>query len=151
MIIEDTRQKAQKHTLKENYFASENIPVMRSKLPYGDYALAPQISVDTKQNVLEIAQNMCGAAKEKKRFKEECVLAQKAGAQLVILIEDERIRGVTELFGKTIRLSSGKVIAGDQLARAMMVMSERYGVQFEFCRSEDAGKRIVEILNDGER
>lgn len=148
MIIEDTRQKAEKHALKEDYFKANNISVLRSKLPYGDYALAPRVSVDTKQNILEIAQNMCGAAKEKKRFREECVLAQRAGAKLIILIEDGRFGGVTDLFGKTIKLSSGKVIPGEQLARAMMVMGERYGVEFEFCRPEDAGKRIMEILTD---
>jgi ribosome-associated protein len=148
MILIDTRQKAQKHVLKDDYFKSNNISTLRSKLPYGDYALAPRVSVDTKQNVTEIAQNMCGAAKEKKRFREECVLAQRAGARLGILIEDERIGGVTDLFGKTIRLSSGKVIAGEQLARAMMIMGERYGVEFEFCKPEDSGRRIMEILTD---
>lgn len=151
MILIDTRQKAQKHALKDEYFASENISTLRSKLPFGDYALAPRVSVDTKQNVLEIAQNMCGAAKEKKRFREECALAQRAGAKLIILIEDGRFGGVTDLFGKTIKLSSGKVIPGEQLARAMMVMEERYGVQFEFCAPEETGKRIVELLEDGER
>lgn len=151
MIIEDTRQKAQNHALKNEYFKTNNISVLRSKLPYGDYALPPRVSVDTKQNILEIAQNMCGAAKEKQRFREECVLAQRAGAKLIILIEDGRFGGVTDLFGKTIRLSSGKVIPGEQLARAMAVMAERYGVRFEFCAPEETGKRIVELLEDGER
>ena len=149
MIIEDTRQKAQNHVLKNEYFKANDISVLRSKLPYGDYALPPKVSVDTKQNVLEIAQNMCGAAKEKARFREECVLAQRAGAKLIILIEDERIGGVTDLFGKTIKLSSGKVIPGEQLARAMSVVTERYGVRFEFCAPKDTGKRIVELLEDG--
>jgi ribosome-associated protein len=148
MIIEDTRQKAEKHALKEDYFKANNISVLRSKLPYGDYALAPRVSVDTKQNILEIAQNMCGAAKEKQRFREECVLAQRAGAKLIILIEDGRFRGETDLFGKTIKLSSGNVIPGEQLARAMMIMGERYGVEFEFCKPEDSGRRIMEILTD---
>lgn len=149
MIIEDTRQKVQNHALKNEYFKSMNLPVMRSKLPYGDYALAPRVSVDTKQNLQEIAQNMCGSAKEKSRFREECILAKRAEAKLIILIEDGRISGVTDLFGKKIRLSTGKIIPGDQLARAMSVMRERYGVQFEFCSPEETGKRIVELLKDG--
>jgi len=149
MIIEDTRQKVQNHALKNEYFKSVNLPVMRSKLPYGDYALAPRVSVDTKQNLQEIAQNMCGSAKEKSRFREECILAKRAEAKLIILIEDGRISGVTDLFGKKIRLSTGKIIPGDQLARAMSVMRERYGVQFEFCSPEETGKRIVELLKDG--
>jgi hypothetical protein len=57
---------------------------------------------------------------------------------------------VTDLFGKTIKLSSGKVIPGEQLARAMMVMGERYGVGFEFGSPEETGKRIVELLTDGQ-
>lgn len=151
MIIEDTRQKAQNHALKNDYFKLINVSVIRSKLPYGDYALPPRVSVDTKQNLQEIAQNMCGSAREKSRFREECILAKRAEAKLIILIEDGRFRGVTDLFGKTIRLSSGKVIPGEQLARAMAVMTERYGVRFEFCAPEETGKRIVELLEDGER
>ena len=146
MIIEDSRQKAEKHAQKHKYFKSEELSIMRSKLPYGDYALPPAVSVDTKQNVQEIAQNMCGSAREKARFREECALAKSADARLIILIEDGRIRGVPELFGKTIRLATGQIIKGDQLARAMGVMRERYGVEFEFCKPEDAGKRIVELL-----
>ena len=149
MIIEDTRQKAQNHALKNDYFKSINVSVIRSKLPFGDYALPPRVSVDTKQNLQEIAQNMCGSAREKSRFREECILAKRAEAKLIILIEDGRVRGVTDLFGKKIRLSTGKIIPGDQLVRAMSVMSERYGVQFEFCSPEETGKRIVELLRDG--
>ena len=59
VILEDTRQQAAKHENKHSYFASEGITIVRSKLPFGDYALwGGTISVDTKASVEEIAANI---------------------------------------------------------------------------------------------
>ena len=148
IIQEDSRQKAEKHANKHEYFKAKEITIMRSKLPYGDYALPPEVSVDTKQNITEIAQNMCGSVKEKRRFREECVLANSVGARLIILVEDSRITEVGDLFGRSIGLANGQIVSGDQLARTMSVMHERYGVEFEFCKPENTGKRIVELLTE---
>lgn len=35
---------------------------------------------------------------------------------------------------------------GKSVAKAMRTMEEKYGVVFEFCRKNDAGKRIIELL-----
>ena len=86
MIIEDTRQKPGKHDLKQQYFQSHGVKVIRSKLPFGDYALPPSVSIDTKQDMEEIAMNICG--KEHRRFISECKAAKAAGCQLVILVEN---------------------------------------------------------------
>ena len=145
-IIEDSRQKAEKHETKHRFFDSFHINVVRSKLAFGDYALPPAVAVDTKQNIQEIAGNMCGSAKEKKRFREECKLARDCGSKLIILIEDERVRSVEDLYGKSIWLMSGHPIKGDQLAKAMAVMHERYGVDFLFCGPEQSGETIMKLL-----
>ena len=56
VILEDTRQQVGKHDLKHDYFTSEGIEVVRTKLPFGDYALwGASTAVDTKANVEEIA------------------------------------------------------------------------------------------------
>lgn len=150
VLQEDTRQKAEKHALKNEYWASEGIPVIRCKLPFGDYCLAPKVSVDTKQDVVEICQNMCGSASEKRRFAAEVIQAMDAGCRLVFLIEDSRYRDIPDLYGEKIALHTGQVIMGDQLAMAMYTMASRYGCEFMFCTPEDAGRRVVEILQDGE-
>lgn len=148
VILEDTRQQATKHEAKHEYFASEGIELVRTKLPFGDYALwGGKIAVDTKANVEEIAQNIGG--REHARFREECKLARKLGGQLIILVENEHgyrfIDDVGAWVNPNIR-KTARSINGERLAKAMHTMSERYGVRFEFCAPEDSGRRILELL-----
>jgi ribosome-associated protein len=145
-LIEDSRQKAEKHEIKHNWFSLHNISLFRSKLAFGDYALPPAAAVDTKQNLQEIAGNMCGSAREKKRFREECKLAKECGSKLIVLIEDERVQSVDDLYGKSIWLMSKQIIKGDQLAKAMVTMHERYDVDFMFCKPEDSAETIIKLL-----
>lgn len=153
ILLEDTRNKIDKHELKHDYFAAEGIEIVRTKLPFGDYALwGCKTAVDTKANVEEIAQNIGGA--EHARFREECKLAKRLGGKLVILIENEEgfdsIDAVTAWVNPNFRKTS-RSIEGPRLAKAMRTMSERYGVEFMFCRPEEAGKKILELLNETKR
>lgn len=150
IIQEDTRQKAGKHDIKHTYFSEHGVELVRCKLPFGDYALVPSISIDTKENMDEIAMNICGS--EHKRFINECKAAKAAGCSLVILVENTL--GITDIsqVHKWINprvVYSSKCVQGPRLQKAMETISERYGVRFMFCRPEDAGRIITEILNDG--
>ena len=148
-LIEDTRQQAGKHDLKSLTFQNAGIEVVRCKLPFGDYAAPPAISVDTKANMDEIAANICG--KEHTRFINECKAAKAAGCQLIILVENEvNISSLSEvhLWKNPRSVYSPKCVQGPRLQRAMETISERYGVRFEFCTPEEAGSRIVELLSD---
>lgn len=147
MIIEDTRQKAGKHDLKHQYFDENGIEILRCKLPFGDYAPVPAISIDTKENMDEIANNICGS--EHKRFIAECKGAKAAGCKLIILVENRN--GITDVSEVHTWINprvvySAKCVQGDRLQKAMETISERYGVQFMFCAPEDAGRTITEIL-----
>lgn len=150
-IIEDSRQQKGKHDIKHNDFASMGINLLTNVLPYGDYACPPRVSVDTKRNMEEIAQNIGGA--EHQRFKNECIKARDCGAQLIILVENtEGITCVDDVH-KWINpnlIYHPKAITGTRLEKAMKTMHERYGVRFEFCRPEESAKRIMELLNNGE-
>lgn len=148
IIQEDTRQKAGKHDVKHDYFAEHGVELVRCKLPFGDYALVPSISIDTKENMDEIAMNICGS--EHKRFINECKAAKAAGCSLVILVENTL--GITDIsqVHKWINprvVYSSKCVQGPRLQKAMETISERYGVRFLFCRPEDAGRIITEILD----
>ena len=149
ILIEDTRQKSGKHGNKKEYWKKAGDKIIRCKLPFGDYSLPPKVAVDTKQNILEIATNMCGSANEKRRFREECKLARDAGCRLIFLIECRSVKLPEDLIGKKIRLISGKTIPGEQLALAMRTMENRYGCSFEFCDPENSGKKIIELLGGG--
>lgn len=150
VIIEDTRQQAGKHDVKHQWFEENGVQTIRSKLPFGDYAAVPELSVDTKRNMDEIAQNICG--KEHKRFINECKAAKSAGCQLVILIENED--GITDIsmvhtWINPRSIYSPNCVQGPRLQKAMETISERYGVQFMFCSPEKAAQKIIEVLTHG--
>ena len=120
---------------------------IRCKLPFGDYAPVPPVAIDTKENMDEIANNICGS--EHKRFINECKAAQAAGCHLIILVENEagirRLSDVHRWLNPRVVYSS-KCVQGPRLQKAMETISERYGVTFLFCRPEESGKRITELL-----
>ena len=152
IIQEDTRQKVDKHNHKHEWFASSGVTVIRSKLPFGDYAPVPPVSIDTKENMDEIANNICG--KEHKRFIAECKGARDAGCQLFILVEnDVGISDITQVH-KWINprvIYSPKCVQGPRLQKAMETISERYGVIFLFGTPEQSGEIITGILSNYER
>ena len=147
-IIEDTRQKDGKHQQKHIGFEDLGVDLLRCKLPFGDYALPPAVSVDTKENLEEIAGNLCGSMKERDRFIRECKAAAAAGCQLVIMVETEHDGSLLDL--GDIRIGNGMTVTGLQLYRAMTAVSGRYGVRFVLVRPENAAKEIVHILHGKE-
>lgn len=148
-IVEDSRQQAGKHNQKHADFDAAGVRLIRSKLPFGDYALPPKVAIDTKRSISEIAGNMCGTTDEHQRFKRECVAARDAGTRLVILIENED--GVTDTVSLRRWINPRTPLApncvqGDRLAKAMETMQSRYGVEFRFCKPDEAATIIMEIL-----
>lgn len=146
-IVEDSRQKVGKHQQKHIGFGELGVDLLRCKLPFGDYALPPAVSVDTKENLEEIAQNLCGSSAERNRFIRECKAAEAAGCKLIIMVETEHEGSLLDL--GDIRIGSGKVVTGLQLHRAMTAVAGRYGVRFVLVRPEDAAKEIVRLLEEG--
>jgi len=147
-IIEDTRQQKGKHALKLSHFEQNGIKVVRSTLPIGDYANIKDLStiVDTKKDIQEIVGNVI---QDHKRFVEECKLAAESEIQLIVLVEN--MSGVTcinDLYGwYNWRLKkSPKATTGRQLAKILTSMEYKYGVKFEFCKPEEAGAKVIELL-----
>lgn len=147
-IIEDTRQKKDKHEAKHGWWEAHKTKVIRCALPFGDYCPPPPVAIDTKQDIAEIGFNMCGSVREKRRFKNECQEARDAGTRLVFLVEDKRFDVVEDLYGKQIQLHNGQIVPGDQLATAMRTMENRYGCEFMFCAPEEAAQIITELLEE---
>ena len=148
-LIEDTRQKAGKHETKHLWFSKNGIEAIRCKLPFGDYAPVPSVAIDTKENMDEIASNICGS--EHKRFVNECKAAQAAGCHLIILVENNvGIRQLQDVHRWTNPrvIYSRNCVQGPRLQKAMETISERYGVTFLFCKPEESGKRITELLRN---
>ena len=147
VIQEDTRQQAGKHDLKHDWFAAHGVELVRSKLPFGDYALVPSVAVDTKKDMEEIAANICG--KEHTRFINECKAAKAAGCTLVILVENTvGIRELSQVHTwiNPRAIYSKNCVQGSRLQKAMETISTRYGVRFLFCQPEESAERILAIL-----
>ena len=153
-IIEDTRQQlhgGDKHAAKHEAWAAEGVALIRSKLAFGDYALPPAVSIDTKRSIFELAQNI---EQQHQRFKRELIAARDAGCLLVVLTEnDAGVRSLDDLarwresateFAR--RRNAQRRIEGSRLAKACSTMQARYGARFEFCSPDEAARRIVEIL-----
>ena len=149
LIAEDSRQKVGKHENKHKYWDETGTAWARSALLFGDYWPTPKVAVDTKQDIQEIVANMCGAGREKARFRRECQKAQAAGCKLIFLIEDKRYNVPEDLLGGEIDIKTGQTIPGDQAYLAMRMHEERYGVEFWFCDPAESGRVIKELLDDG--
>lgn len=148
VIIEDTRQQNGKHDIKHNWFVTHGISLVRCKLPFGDYAPPPKVSIDTKRSVDEIAENI---GNDHVRFKNECKAAQEAGCRLIVLVENDL--GITDVsqvhtWENPRSVYSSRCIQGPRLQKAMETMHERYGVTFMFCTPEESAERILELLNE---
>ena len=148
MIIEDTRQKQNMHDVKHAAFKNMGIELLRCALPFGDYSYPPKISVDTKENIQEIAANLVG---EHARFRNECIRAKEAGCHLYILVETEweNINSVDDvhMWFNSRLIYSKHAVTGDRLEKIMKTMQQKYGVRFMFCRPEESATTIIKILN----
>ena len=157
MIIEiDTREKPKAIEKIIDYFQQNNIKYIRSKLYYGDYRImeSPLLVVDRKQNIAELAKN---CAVDHKRFRAELERCKDVGGQLVILVEQNvysdrgnkvRVKDISDLM---LWSSPHTTIRGEQVFRVLASWCARFPVRVEFCEKRCTGKRIVEILQDGQR
>lgn len=133
-----------------------------------DFLGTYDVCVDTKKDMQEIVGNICG--KQHARFRDECILAQNNGIKLYVLIENED--GITSLddvpnwinprlarYQKTKemhaqgkwrseKLAKAPPTSGVILAKAMRTMQEKYGVEFRFCKKENAGLEVVKLLTE---
>ena len=150
ILIEDTRQVVGKHKLKNEYFEKMGIEVVRSKLLFGDYQNPqnPSIAIDTKKDIQELIGDL---TKDHERFKRELQLSKKCGAKLIILIEDEKVTCINDLYTwYNWRLKkSPKATKGSTLAKMLYTIennTEDYNCQFIFTKKSECGAKIIELL-----
>lgn len=156
-ILIDTRQAKGKHVAKHAFFEAAGLRLVRTKLYVGDYMMVGGTRVcDTKASIAEIAMDVF---QQHERFRAELVNARDAGYSLAVLVENAcGVRGLADLarwrepaaeFAR--RRNAVRRIDGARLAKACATMGRRYGARFEFCAPEEAGARVLEILEGGAR
>lgn len=148
-VVSDTREKKNQHVLK--YFEKHNINYVIKKLDYGDYQEEsnPRLSIDRKQNIAELAKN-CTADHE--RFRRELERVKKAGATLVLLVEQNRYKDrtnwihVKEIADLLLWSSPHTKVRGERVFRILSSWMYRYPLRVEFCDKRSTGRRIAEII-----
>lgn len=149
MIDSREHQKAIRTILKQ--FHSMGVETVSTKLLIGDYMdwNRPQICVDRKQNIAELAKN-CTADHE--RFRRELERAQKANTTLVLLVEQNRYKdrdkwihceSVEDLM---LWESPHTTIRGEKVYRVLRSWMAKYPLRVEFCDKRSTGRRIYEII-----
>lgn len=162
MVIQiDSREKPHAIQLILAEFDKQRIKHPVSKLLVGDYMNYdnPRLVVDRKQNLIELCSNVC---QDHERFRNEIIRAQENGIRIVFLCEhgdgiesledvifwqNPRINKMKRVNGHLVKYQT-KATTGETLYNILTTMQKKYGVEFLFCRKEDTGRRIVEILSD---
>lgn len=143
----DTREHKWERARVERQLVKEGMKTITSKLYVGDYQSLdrPRLAIDRKKSLLELCSNV---TQGHERFRKELLRAEDAGIRLVILCEEDGIETLEDVyFWDNPRLAeSPRATTGKQLYRSLCTIRDRYGVQIEFCKKSETGKKIIEIL-----
>ena len=153
-LLIDSREKPKAIRSIVKYFDSIGLVHETSKLFIGDYQdfNRPQIIVDRKQNIAELAKN-CTADHE--RFRRELERAQKANTTLVVLVEQNRYKDrdrwihIENIEDLMLWESPHTTIRGEKVYRVLRSWMAKYPLRVEFCDKRSTGRRIYEIIYEG--
>ena len=153
-LLIDSREKPKAIRSIVKYFDSIGLVHETSKLFIGDYQdfNRPQIIVDRKQNIAELAKN-CTADHE--RFRRELERAQKANTTLVVLVEQNRYKDrdrwihCESIEDLMLWESPHTTIRGEKVYRVLRSWMAKYPLRVEFCDKRNTGRRIYEIIYEG--
>lgn len=147
----DTREKpkAIENIVKE--FDKQGVKHIRSKLYSGDFMLLsnPYLTIDRKQNLNELCNNV---VQDHVRFRSELIRAQEVGISVVVLVEHgggiKSLEDVPNWVNPRLKVSP-LAVSGERLYKILKAMEYTYKVRFEFCTKAQTGKRILQILTEG--
>lgn len=159
MIMFDTRN--QKDGFIYNKLIEQGYAVHRTKLPFGDIALATNIlnAIDIKScggGLLELANNIC--SKDHGRLKREIELCGEYGGTLTFLVVNPSVACLddVETWQPPVYRGGAKKgqpisrVKGETLSKALRTMSAKghykCEVRFVFATKETAYQKVLEIL-----
>ncbi len=150
-LLIDSREKPKAIERTLEYFRDQEITYEVSKLLFGDYMdyNNPGLVIDRKQNIAELAKN---CTVEHERFRRELERTQKAGATLIVLVEQNRYKDrdewiQVESISDLIRWSSPHTqIRGEKIYRVLASWTTKFPLRVEFCDKRSTGRKILEIL-----
>lgn len=151
MLIVDSREKPKAIGSIIKYFEANGIDYDISKLYVGDYINYedPRTVIDRKQNIAELAKN---CASDHERFRRELERVKKAGAHLIVLVEQNRYKDRDEWvevndISDLMRWSSPHtMVTGEKVWRVLVSWCAKYPLTVEFCDKRSTGRIIAETL-----
>lgn len=149
----DSREHKWEMARIQRQLTAEGCKTIVSKLYVGDYQSLdnPRLVVDRKKDLQELCGNVC---QQHERFRKELIRAIDAGISLIILVEhgpDVQTLEDVYFWDNPRRKDSPKATSGESLYRSLMTIRNKYNVKFEFCTKEETGKKIMELLSNGEK
>lgn len=151
LLIVDSREKPKAIGKILKYFEEQGIDYEVSKLLFGDYMeySRPDLVIDRKQNIAELAKN---CTVEHERFRRELERVKRTGSELIVLVEQNRFvdRGKpvkVETVEDLLTWSSPHtVVRGEKVYRVLRSWMAKYPLQVRFCDKRQTGRQIVELL-----
>lgn len=140
MIIQiDSREKKNNEVIE--YFDKIGQKYFVSKIAGADYIdfKNPQVAIDLKANLLELANNL---TRKHAQFKNEIKMVQESmECEFCVLIREPiEFEDIKNWSNKNTQLK------GEQLYKIMKTMEERYKIHWFFCSRYNAGEKIIKIL-----
>lgn len=163
MLYCDTRQQKDKHGNIDLWLDAHKVEYEYRKLDFGDYSTpSSNISVDTKQGMVEVAGNV---GRDHARFARECDRAAAEGWRLVVLVEEHpeferdrslmdgwvaypcrRCRRCDPLSSTGCRRYRSKPMQGATIRRIIEGLERNHGCRFMFCNRRKTARIICELL-----
>ena len=151
LLLIDTREKPKAIKPILEYFDSIGIEYESTKLLFGDFMdyNKPQIVVDRKHNIAELAKN---CTTDRERFKRELERVKKAGATLVILVEQNRYKDrerwvhVKNIEDLILWTSKHTKVRGELVYRILASWIYKYPMRVEFCDKRSTARKIIEVI-----
>lgn len=145
----DSRERKFEHVT--THFDNAGIKWFVSKLVVGDYIDMdrPRFVVDRKQHLGEVCGNLC---QQHARFRAELIRARDLGIRLVFLVEEDGIRGLSDVrhWVNPRRAVSPYALDGMALYKRLLTIENKYHTRFYFCDRKNTGSRIIHLLTHGE-
>lgn len=164
MVIQiDSREKSRAIKKIIKTFDEKGVKHPVSKLMVGDYMNYdnPRLVVDRKQNLTEVCCNVC---QDHERFRRELVKANENGIKIIFLVEHgkdietledviwwENPRGMKRQRNKETgewETVKTKAMTGMTLYKVLCTIQKKYECEFLFCKKNDTGKKIIELLSE---
>ena len=147
-IAVDSREKPRAIIQILKHFDENGIKYFVNKLPVGDYMDFdnPKISIDRKQDIGEIAKNIC---QDHARFQAELLRAIDLNIKLVFLVEHslsiKTLSDVRKWVNPRLKISPC-ALSGMELYKRLRTIETKYDTRFLFCDKQRTGQTIIQLL-----